>query len=114
MCVSVYVLYTSGEREREKDLHRFTGFSWKPQLITADADGACRLWDLRTFSCLDVFTARAAGADRAKRKKTKNTSRSGATRVQYSNMSIDRAPMLLLSTACIHSFLRCSFICSRL
>ncbi|CAM9181074.1 unnamed protein product [Ascophyllum nodosum] len=28
-------------------------------LITADTDGACKLWDLRTFSCAQTFTTRA-------------------------------------------------------
>ncbi|CAM9585663.1 unnamed protein product, partial [Sphacelaria rigidula] len=47
------------------------------QIITADADGTCRLWDLRTFSCLDSFTMRATDTS-AKKKSNKNTA--GATR----------------------------------
>ncbi|CAM9732893.1 unnamed protein product, partial [Choristocarpus tenellus] len=25
------------------------------QLITADSDGICKLWDLRNFSCVQTF-----------------------------------------------------------
>eukprot|EP00903_Cladosiphon_okamuranus_P013184 g12296.t2 len=36
------------------------------QLITADSDGFCKLWDLRTFSCLETFTSSVAEESRAK------------------------------------------------
>lgn len=35
------------------------------QLITADSDGFCKLWDLRTFSCLETFTSSVAEESRA-------------------------------------------------
>lgn len=44
------------------------------QLITADADGVCKLWDLRTFSCLETFISTAAEMKRAHAKPKRNFS----------------------------------------
>ncbi|CAN0530705.1 unnamed protein product, partial [Ectocarpus sp. 12 AP-2014] len=34
------------------------------QLITADMDGFCKLWDLRTLSCVGTFTSNAAASNK--------------------------------------------------
>ncbi|CAN0050569.1 unnamed protein product [Ectocarpus sp. 12 AP-2014] len=49
------------------------------QLVTADADGFCKLWDLRTFSCMESFTSNMA-ANRMRFKTRRKSTCSPATR----------------------------------
>ncbi|CAM9649007.1 unnamed protein product, partial [Ectocarpus sp. 13 AM-2016] len=49
------------------------------QLVTADADGFCKLWDLRTFSCMETFTSNMA-ANRMRFKTRRKSTCSPATR----------------------------------
>ncbi|CAN0265862.1 unnamed protein product, partial [Ectocarpus sp. 12 AP-2014] len=50
------------------------------QLITADMDGFCKLWDLRTFSCVGTFTSNAAASKKMGAKREPTSTCSPATR----------------------------------
>ncbi|CAN0141652.1 unnamed protein product [Ectocarpus fasciculatus] len=50
------------------------------QLITADMDGFCKLWDLRTFSCVGTFTSNAAASSKMGAKRESTSTCSPATR----------------------------------
>ncbi|CAM9110180.1 unnamed protein product, partial [Hapterophycus canaliculatus] len=43
------------------------------QLITADTDGFCKLWDLRTFACVETFTSSVAESRKATSKSRNST-----------------------------------------
>lgn len=55
------------------------------QLITADSDGFCKLWDLRTFSCLETFTSSVAEESRVKSARKSRNSSSCAPPTRVSN-----------------------------
>ncbi|CAM9771885.1 unnamed protein product [Ectocarpus sp. 4 AP-2014] len=56
-----------------------TGTS-QASLITADMDGFCKLWDLRTFSCVGTFTSNAAASNKMGAKREPTSTCSPATR----------------------------------
>lgn len=55
------------------------------QLITADSDGFCKLWDLRTFSCLETFTSSVSEESRVKSARKSRNSSSCAPPTRVSN-----------------------------
>ncbi|CAM9409360.1 unnamed protein product [Scytosiphon promiscuus] len=53
-------------------VEHITGTS-QASLITADTDGFCKLWDLRTFACVETFTSSLAESRKAPRKRRNST-----------------------------------------
>lgn len=57
------------------------------QLITADTDGFCKLWDLRTFACVETFTSSVAESRKAK-SKSRNATCPPPTRVSKQHKDV--------------------------